>query len=145
MTRQIPRMEKGAADSMSIAATLVYILDISGEIMSRMSVRIRQRRKQIMEVTMTFRPTLSETHIAVKYVGLPSSKDVLGKALSTTAMIASTAGGGKARGPHNELLYKLKDTNYVRHTRGGQVYQSWNSDDTPSRTPNYEASVHLSD
>ena len=144
MTRQIPRMEKGAADSMSIAATLIYILDISGERISRMSVRIRQRRKQIMKVTMTFKPTLIETHIAVKWVGLPFSKDVLGKALSTTAMIASTA-GGEARGRHNELLYKMKDTNYVRHTRGGQVYQSWNSDDTPFRTPNYEASVHLSD
>ena len=89
-------MEKGAADSMSIAATLEYILDVSGERISRMSTRIRQRRKQIIKVTMTFKHTLSETHGTVKRVGLPCSKDVSGKALSTTAMIASTAGGKKS-------------------------------------------------
>jgi hypothetical protein len=88
-------MERGAADSMSIAATLKYILDVSGVRISRMSARVRQRRKQIMEVTMTFRLTLSETHGTVKRVGLPCSKDVSGNALSTTAMIASTAGGKK--------------------------------------------------
>jgi len=61
-TRPMPRMENGAADSISIAAMLVYILDISGESTSRMSARIRRRRKQIIEVTTTFKLTLSVTH-----------------------------------------------------------------------------------
>jgi len=62
MMKPIPRMERGAADSMSIAAMLVYTLDISGLSTSRMRARIRRRRKQIIEVTMTFKLTLSETH-----------------------------------------------------------------------------------
>jgi hypothetical protein len=84
-------MERGAADSMSIAATLKYILDVSGERISRMSARVRQRRKQIIKTTMTFKLTLSETYGMVKWIGLPCSKDVSDKALSTTAMIARTA------------------------------------------------------
>ena len=61
--RPMPRMEKGAADSTSIAARLVYILDdASGPCTCRRSVRIRRRRKQIMEVTMMFRLTVRETH-----------------------------------------------------------------------------------
>lgn len=61
-TMMIPRVVKGAADSMSIATILVYILDVSGVRTSRASERIRRRRKQIIEVTMTFKLTLSETH-----------------------------------------------------------------------------------
>ena len=47
---------------MSIAAILAYILEVSGERTSRASVRIRRRRKKIIEVTVTFKLTLSETH-----------------------------------------------------------------------------------
>jgi p-aminobenzoyl-glutamate transporter AbgT len=69
-TRPIPMMERGAADSMSIAAMLVYILDISGLSTSRTRARIRRRRKQIIEVTMIFKPTLSETHGTASFVVL---------------------------------------------------------------------------
>jgi hypothetical protein len=59
----MPRMVKGAADSMSIAATLVYILDnVAGQFTCRKSARIRRMRKQIIEVTMMFKLTLRETH-----------------------------------------------------------------------------------
>jgi len=59
----MPRMVKGAADSTSIAARLVYILhDVSGPCTVRKSARIRSRRKQIIEVTMMFKLTLRETH-----------------------------------------------------------------------------------
>jgi hypothetical protein len=58
----IPRMVKGAADSMRIAAILVYILAVSGLRTSRAKARILRRRKQIIEVTMTFKPTLREIH-----------------------------------------------------------------------------------
>jgi hypothetical protein len=61
-TTIIPRMVKGAADSMSIAAILVYILTVSGLSISRAEVRILRRRKQIIEVTMTFKLTLREIH-----------------------------------------------------------------------------------
>ena len=61
--KPIPRMEKGAADSTSIAARLMYILDnVSGPCTCRKSARIRRRRKQIIEVTIIFKPTLRETH-----------------------------------------------------------------------------------
>jgi len=66
ITSPIPRMERGAADSMSIATTLVYILDISGESTSRMSARIRRSRRQIIEVTMMFKPKLSATQGTAK-------------------------------------------------------------------------------
>ena len=61
-TKPMPRMERGAADSMSIVAMLVYMFDISGVSTSRIRARIRMRRKQIIEVTMMFRLTLNETH-----------------------------------------------------------------------------------
>jgi hypothetical protein len=45
-----------------------------------------------MQVTMTFKLTLRESHGTAKWIGLPSSKDVLGVvAVSTNVMIASTA------------------------------------------------------
>jgi hypothetical protein len=75
MMRPIPRIEIGAADSMSIAAMLVYILDISGETALRVSARICRRRKHIIKVTMTFRLTLSETHGTMTRIGLPLGKD----------------------------------------------------------------------
>jgi hypothetical protein len=68
-------MEIGAADSMSIATTLVYIVDISGERVSRASARIRRRRKHIIEVTMTFKATLSETHGTATWAILRFGKD----------------------------------------------------------------------
>ena len=90
-TRPIPRMEKGAADSISIAATLVYSLDISGESTSRVSALIRRIQKQIIEVRMMFKLTLSEAHGTTSWIGLPFNKDVLGRAHSTTVMIETTA------------------------------------------------------
>jgi len=60
--RPMPRMEKGADDSMTIATILVYIQDISGPSSRRKSARIRRRRKQIIEVTMMFKLTLREIH-----------------------------------------------------------------------------------
>jgi hypothetical protein len=61
--RPMPMMEKGAADSMSIAAILVYIPDdVAGPSTCRKSARIRRRRKQIIEVTMMFKLTLREIH-----------------------------------------------------------------------------------
>ena len=114
MMRPIPRMERGAADSMSVAAMLVYILDVSGESIPRTRARIRKRRKQIIEVTMTFMLTLNETHGTARWIGFPLSKDVLGKALSTTVRIASTAKKTKERKTrrHNsELLHQMKDEN----------------------------------
>ena len=62
MITPIPRIEIGAADSISIAAILVYTLAISGASTSRKAARMRRRRKQIIEVTMMFNPTLSEIH-----------------------------------------------------------------------------------
>jgi hypothetical protein len=85
----MPMMVNGAADSMRIAAILVYTLVISGLSASFMSARIRRRRKQIMEVTMMFNPTLSETHGIIRWVD--PTKDELGKAVSTVVIIASTA------------------------------------------------------
>jgi len=88
-------MVNGAADSMRIAAILVYTLVISGLSASFMSARIRRRRKQIMEVTMMFNPTLSETHGIIRWVD--PAKDELGKAVSTVVIIASTANKQKTR------------------------------------------------
>jgi len=91
MMRQMPRMEKGTADSMSIVATLVYMLDNFGGSTSRVSARIRRIRKQIIEVTMAFNPTLDEYHETLKKALLPFSNGVPGKVLSTTVTTASTA------------------------------------------------------
>jgi hypothetical protein len=92
-TRPIPRMERGAADSIIIVTILEYIQDISGESASRVSARIRRSRKQIIEVTMIFKLTLSETQGTARRVGFPFSKNASGKALSTTVMIANTEKG----------------------------------------------------
>jgi len=86
----MPRMEKGAADSTSIAARLVYILhDVSGPCTCRKSARIRRRRKQIIEVTMMFKLTLREIH------GTPIASErgigKLGRAQITTTRIANAA------------------------------------------------------
>jgi hypothetical protein len=83
-------MEKGAADSTSIAAMLVYILDISGESTSRVSALIRMRRKQIIAVSMMFKLTLSKAHGTASWIGLPFNKDMLGRAHSTSVMIETT-------------------------------------------------------
>jgi hypothetical protein len=66
MMTMIPRMVKGAADSMSTAAILVYTLDVSEQSTSRARARILRRRKQIIEVTMTFKLTLRETHMTAR-------------------------------------------------------------------------------
>jgi len=58
----MPMMEKGAKDSTTIAAILVYAVDISGPSSCRKSARIRRRRKQIIKVTMVFKLTLREIH-----------------------------------------------------------------------------------
>jgi hypothetical protein len=97
MMRPIPTIELGAADSMSIATTLVYIVDISGESASRASARIWRRRRHIIEVTMIFKPTLSETHGTATRAILGFGKDDEGKALSTTVMIASTVKKSRAQ------------------------------------------------
>lgn len=95
--RPIPRTDIGAADSMSIATMLVYIPDISGESDSRASARIRRRRRHIIEVTITFKPTLSETHGTVTRAILSFGKDESGRAPSTTVMIASTEKKSRAQ------------------------------------------------
>ena len=105
--RQIPRMEKGTADSMSIVATPVYMLDNSGVSTSRVSARIRRIRKQIIEVTIAFKPTLKEYHDILRRALLPFSNGVPGKVLSTTVTIASTAKKERkrARRHNDELLH----------------------------------------
>jgi len=90
-TRPMPRTEKGAADSMSIAATLVYIFDISGERISRVSALMRRMRKQIIAVRMMFKLTLSEAHGTASWIGFPFNNDMLGRAHSTSVMIEVTA------------------------------------------------------
>jgi hypothetical protein len=86
----MPMMDKGAADSTSIAARLVYILDdVSGPWTCRKSARIRKRRKQIIEVTMMFKLTVREIH------GTPFRSEIgiesLGRGKKTTTRIANTA------------------------------------------------------
>jgi hypothetical protein len=60
-TTPIPKIKNGMADLMSIAARLVYTLDISSVSTSHVSAYICRRQRQIMEVMMMFRLTLSET------------------------------------------------------------------------------------
>jgi hypothetical protein len=84
-------MEKGAADSMSIAAMLIYTLDISGERSSCVSALMRRMRKQIIAVRMMFRLTLSEAHGTASWIGFPFNKDMSGRAHSTSVMIEVTA------------------------------------------------------
>jgi hypothetical protein len=60
-TTPIPKIKNGMADLMSIAARLVYTLDISGVSTSHVSAYIHRRQRQIMEVMIMFRLTLSET------------------------------------------------------------------------------------
>ena len=142
-TRPIPMIKNGAADSMSIAAILVYILDISGESTSRTSARARRRRKHIIEVTTTFKPTLSETHGTATLTSLPPSKDSRGKTPSTIVRIAITA-PKKARRHNSESFHQMNDMDYIQRTRECQVCQCRKDDDVPLRAPNYETSVHLS-
>ena len=73
MMRPIPRIENGTADSMSIVAILVYVVDISEESTSWMSARMRMMRKQIIAVTVTFKDTLSENHSIDMRPGVPFS------------------------------------------------------------------------
>jgi hypothetical protein len=87
-------MEKGAEDSTSIAAMLVYILDVSGESTLRESLRICRIRKQIIEVTMMLKLTLSETH-GTLLRRLSCRRDKRGKAQSNTHIITSTATKGQ--------------------------------------------------
>ena len=86
----IPRIESGAADSTRIAATLVYVLDISGGSTSCIRARIRKRRKQIIAVTMMFKLTLSEIH-GTTVLSLPLRRYEGGRAIFTTVTIESTA------------------------------------------------------
>jgi hypothetical protein len=112
-TKPMPRMEKGAADSMSIAEMLVYMLDVAEESTSVKSARMRRRRKQIIEVRMMFRLTLSETHGTVSWTGFPFHKDVLGTAHSTSATIEKTKNKmrvAKARTEKNEPLHVMNGT-----------------------------------
>jgi hypothetical protein len=83
---------------------LVYILDISGESAPSVSARARRRRKQIIEVTMIFKVTVSETHATARWTGLPPlSTDLSGKAVSTIVKIASTEKKGKEKkGPRTQ-------------------------------------------
>ena len=90
-TNPMPRMEKGAADSISIAAALVYILDISGGRTSCESALMRRIRKQIIEVRIMFKLTLSEAHGTASWIGLPPSRDVWGIVHSTSVIIEITA------------------------------------------------------
>jgi hypothetical protein len=66
-------MEKGTADSMRIVAILVYILDTSGESVARVSARTLKIRKQIIEVTTTFKHKLNANHGTARRAGLPFS------------------------------------------------------------------------
>lgn len=85
MTRPIPRMENGTTDSMSIAATLVYMLDISGESTSRASdpdpkvhAQTRNWRRYQASQTRSMR-SLTQT-VAVEpdtQMGQPGDPDVI--------------------------------------------------------------------
>ena len=77
------------------------MLDASEESTSRASARMRMRRKQIIEVTMTFKLTLSETHSTASRIGIPLCKDAPGMALSTTATIENTA---KKKRPEDTIM-----------------------------------------
>ena len=104
-TRLIPMTVNGAADSMSTATTLVYILDISGESAPSVRARACRRRKHIIEVTITFKLTVSEIHATARRTGLPPfSTDLLGKAVSTIVKIASTEKIEKKRKARSEIL-----------------------------------------
>jgi len=61
-----------------------------------------------MEVTMTFKLTLRETHGTARWIGLPWSKDVLGMALSTTVRVASAAKKKKRRPEDTAVSYSTK-------------------------------------
>jgi hypothetical protein len=133
-------MENGAADSTSIAARLVYILDdVSGPWTCRKSARICNRRKHIIEVTMMFKLTVRATH------GTPFRSEIgigrSGRAQKITTMIANTAKRGQWL--DNELVVHQKASDYMR-TRGSQVHQCRKRDNGPSGVPDYVASVHLS-
>jgi hypothetical protein len=82
-------MEKGAADSMRIAAMLVYGVEIAGESACRVSARIRRRRKHIMAVTTTFTLTLSAIHHWVRR--RPFGKVAVALEAHSTVENASTA------------------------------------------------------
>src|ERR1700741_3284885 len=97
-TTPIPRIENGAADSMRIAALLVYMWDICEQTTSRMRARIRRRRKQIIAVTTMSALTLSMAHTIPGRAVLPN-KDESGKALSTTVNTAKTKKGEGRRAP----------------------------------------------
>jgi hypothetical protein len=99
--RPMPRIENTAADSTSIAAMPVYMVDISGECISRMNARIRRRRKHIIEVMMMFKLTLSEIH-GIPTWSWPFRRDEGGRALVTTVIIANPA--KKSQWPINEPL-----------------------------------------
>ena len=136
----MPMIEKGAADSTSIAARLVYILDdVSGPWTCRKSARICNRRKHIIEVTMMFKPTVRETH------GTPFRSETgigrLGRAQTITTRIADTA--KKGQWLDNKLVVRWNATDHMR-TRGSQVNQGRKRDNGPSGVPDDVASVHLS-
>jgi hypothetical protein len=119
---------------MSIVAMLEYMLDNSGESTCRIRARIHMRRKQIIEVTMIFKLTLSVTHGTASSIGFPFSIDVPGMANSTTAKTETTAKQRmkEAQSHGDELLHEMNDTYDMMRTRGGQVYQCRKGDDMPS-------------
>ena len=117
-------MEKGAADSMSIAAMLVYILDTSGESTSRVSALMRRIRKQIIAVRMMFKLTLNEAHGTASWMGFPFNKDVLGRAHAASVMIEITEKKIVRARVHNaKPLNGIKNKNDMGRTGGGQEYQ----------------------
>jgi hypothetical protein len=68
-------------------------------------------------------------------------------ALSTTVMIESTAIQKKwdVRNYNDEPLHYMNGVDEMKRTGGGQVYQDRKSDVIPSRIPDDEASINLSD
>src|SRR5487761_191797 len=113
----IPRMDSGAADSTRIAATLVYVLDISGGSTSRIRARIRKRRKQIIAVTMMFKLTLSEIH-GTTDLSLPPRRYEGGRAIFTTVTIASTAKKVNGSAVSHSTLHKRIELRPHQKQRG---------------------------
>jgi hypothetical protein len=130
-TTPTPRTERGAADSMRIAATLIYVLDISGGSASRICARIRKRRKQIMAVTMMFTPTLSEIH-GTTVLSLPLRRYEGGRPTSTTVKIERTA--KKSTTPTVSHPSFTTESVY-RRTRGSEIHHYWEHDNIPSGAP----------
>ena len=69
MTRPIPRIEEGAADSMGIAMMRVDIFNTSEERTSRVCALMHGIWRQISAARVMFKLTLSEAHDMASWIG----------------------------------------------------------------------------